>query len=171
MPRGDPSNINEAGLRYYDNLINELLANGIEPMVTMYHWDLPQALQNWGGFTNPDIVDYFVNYADLLFRRYGDRVKTWLTFNEPSMVCDAGYGEGFFAPLVNSPGVGVYICSHYLLIAHAKTYDLYQAKYKRADGKVGIVINCGMTWPKDSNRQQDREAANTALQFAVRFLF
>ena len=170
MPRGDTANINEAGLRYYDNLINELIANGIEPMVTMYHWDLPSALQEWGGFTNPAIIDYFVDYAELLFRRYGDRVKKWLTFNEPSMICDAGYGEGSFAPLVHSPGVGVYLCSHHLLIAHAKTYDLYKDRFKRPDTKLGIVINCGMTWPKDSNRPQDYVAAETSLQFAVSFL-
>ena len=170
MPKGDTATINEPGLRYYDNLINELIANGIEPMVTMYHWDLPSALQEWGGFTNPAIIDYFVDYANLLYSRYGDRVTKWLTFNEPSMVCDAGYGYGSFAPLIQSPGVGVYLCSHHLLIAHAKAYELYQAKYKRPNGKVGIVINCGMSWPKDSNSQQDKVAAETALQFSVSLL-
>lgn len=77
MPEGDTSNINEAGLQYYDNLINELLANGIEPMITMYHWDLPQALQEIGGMTNPLIIRYFEAYADVLFARYKDRVKLW----------------------------------------------------------------------------------------------
>lgn len=74
LPNGDISLKNELGLQYYDNLINELLANNIDPMITMYHWDLPSSLQELGGWTNPIIVDYFVQYAKLLLDRYGDRV-------------------------------------------------------------------------------------------------
>ena len=169
MSNGDSSSINEAGLKYYDNLIDELLANEIEPMVTMYHWDLPQALQQWGGFTNPVIVDYFVSYAELLFRRYADRVKVWATFNEPILICDSGYSSMSMAPLVNSPGIGVYLCSHHLLIAHAKVYDLYQKKYKQPGAKIGIVINCGYTWPLDPTKQGDVNAAARQLQFQCGF--
>lgn len=75
LPDGDISSKNEAGLQYYDNLINELLANGIEPMITMYHWDLPQRLQELGGWTNSYIVQYFEQYSMLLFERYADRVS------------------------------------------------------------------------------------------------
>lgn len=75
LPTGDISSINELGLQYYDDLINELIRNKIEPMVTMYHWDLPQRLQQLGGMPNPIIVDYFEQYAKLLFERYADRVS------------------------------------------------------------------------------------------------
>ena len=80
MPNGDISSKNEKGLQYYDNLINELLANGIEPMITMYHWDLPQKLEDLGGMTSRYIVDYFQMYAKLLLDRYGDRVSLNKTF-------------------------------------------------------------------------------------------
>ncbi len=75
LPTGDITSVNELGLQYYDNLINELVKNKIEPMVTMYHWDLPQRLQQLGGMANPIIVDYFEQYAKLLFDRYSDRVR------------------------------------------------------------------------------------------------
>lgn len=74
LPDGDISSKNELGLQYYDNLIDELLVHDIDPMITMYHWDLPSSLQEIGGWTNPIIVDYFVQYAKLLLDRYGDRV-------------------------------------------------------------------------------------------------
>ncbi|GLH16867.1 Myrosinase 1 [Gryllus bimaculatus] len=76
LPKGDLSQINQLGINYYDNLINELLDKGIEPLVTMYHWDLPQALQELGGWPNPILVDYFEDYARLLIETYGDRVRS-----------------------------------------------------------------------------------------------
>lgn len=169
LPNGDTSLLNELGLQYYDNLINELLLNNIEPMITIYHWDLPQALQELGGMTNPIIVDYFEAYADVLFKRYADRVQVWTTFNEPIIICDNGYGSGVFAPGIHSPGVGVYLCTHHLLLANARIYDLYQRKYKtvRPDGKVGIVLNCGYSWPQDASIAAHREAADRHLQFYV----
>lgn len=167
MPRGDTSELNEPGLKYYDNLIDELLANGIEPMVTMYHWDLPQPLQEIGGMTNPEIVEYFEDYADVLFARYGDRVKTWATFNEPMIICENGYGSPDRAPFTIAPGVGNYLCSHHVLIANARIYDLYQRKYKRPDGKVGIVLNCGYSWPLVATNGAHIDAADRALQFYV----
>ena len=167
MANGDTSTLNEPGLQYYDNLINELLANGIEPMVTMYHWDLPQGLQDLGGMTNPIIIDYFEAYAATLFERYGDRVKIWTTFNEPKLVCENGYATGERAPLVNLPGIGGYLCAHHALLAHARIYDLYQKKYKREGGKVGIVINCVFQWPKDKNNPEHVRAAERTMQFNV----
>lgn len=75
LPNGDLSEISELGLQHYDNVINELLANGIQPLVTIFHWELPQKLQEIGGMLNPIIVTHLVNYAEILFRRYGDRVN------------------------------------------------------------------------------------------------
>ena len=79
MPDGDISSLNEKGLQYYDNLINALVEAGIEPMVTMYHWDLPQKLQDLGGMPNRLIVDYFVEYARVLLDRFADRVSNYIT--------------------------------------------------------------------------------------------
>lgn len=79
LPDGDISNINENGIKYYDTLISRLIEEGIQPMITMYHYDLPDALQQFGGLTNPIVIDYFEAYANLLFERFGDRVKKWIT--------------------------------------------------------------------------------------------
>lgn len=169
LPNGDAPN--EPGLQYYDNLINELLANGIEPVVTIFHWDMPQPLQELGGMTNPLIIHYFTYYAEVLYKRYGDRVKTWITFNEPASVCEYGYGSPLFAPFTHSPGVGNYVCGHNLLIAHANMYQLYHDKYERPDGKVGISIDCFYYWPRNATNDADIEAADRALQFNVRIVF
>lgn len=167
MSSGDSGTINEAGLQYYDNLIDELLLNEIEPMITMFHWDLPQALQEIGGMTNPLIVNYFEDYADLVFARYSDRVKYWSTFNEPIIICQHGYGNPDRAPFVYAPGVGNYLCSHHLLIAHAKIYELFHSKYQKEGNKLGIVISCGFSFPLDPNNPDDVAAAERALQFSV----
>lgn len=167
MPNGDTSNLNEPGLQYYDNLIDELLANGIEPMITMFHWDLPQPIQELGGMTNPEIIYYFTHYAEVLLERYGDRVKNWATFNEPMIICENGYGSPDRAPFTYAPGVGNYLCAHHVLIANAHVYQLYQDKYKRPDGKIGIVLNCGYNWPRDANNGAHIDAAERGMQFYV----
>lgn len=74
MPNGDTSSLNQIGINYYNNIINKLLSNNIEPMITLYHWDLPYELQKLGGFTNPKIIDYFEQYANVVFKNFGDRV-------------------------------------------------------------------------------------------------
>lgn len=89
MPNGDVP-INKEGIDFYSKVINKIIELKMEPMITMYHWDLPQYLQNLGGFTNELITKYFKSYADVLFNRFGDRVKHWITFNEPPVFCISG---------------------------------------------------------------------------------
>lgn len=112
------------------NLINELRANGIEPLVTLYHWDLPQALQDAGGWPNSQIVDVFADYARICFELFGNSVKYWLTFNEPKQICHMGYGTGEFAPAIKS-AEAEYLCSHHVIKAHAKSWHIYNNSYRK----------------------------------------
>lgn len=172
LPHGDISIVNEVGLEYYDNLIDELLAADIEPMVTIYHWDLPTALQDKGGFSNPKIVDYFEQYADLLFDRFANRVRTWITFNEPHVFCNDYYMRGPepFYPV--DIGLENYLCSHHVLMANAKMYDLYKAKYAKPGDRIGIAVNALYCMPEDENNATDVAAADRKIQFLVsRILF
>lgn len=174
LPRGDISIINEAGVAYYNQLIDELILNGIEPVVTMFHWDMPLPLHHLGGFTNPIISEYFNEYANLLFQRYGDRVKRWITFNEPFNSCLYGYGNGLLAPFIKASNIGAeYYCSHNLLIAHAKAYRLYKSVYSVVqNGKVGISLSSQFYYIKptsESNSVDNNKAiVDRALQFHVR---
>jgi beta-glucosidase/6-phospho-beta-glucosidase/beta-galactosidase len=118
----------------------------------MYHWDLPQYIQDLGGFTNPLLVDYFEHFADVLFKHYGDRVKKWITFNEPFNFCLDGYSNGRMAPGVKAPGVGEYLCTHHMLQAHASAYHLYKRKYfDKQQGQIGISLNSRFHYPKDDS--------------------
>ncbi|VVC95160.1 unnamed protein product [Leptidea sinapis] len=130
LPDGFVNNINRAGIDYYNRLIDEMVQNGITPFVTMYHWDLPQELQKLGGWANPAIVDWFADYAKTLFDNFGDRVKNWITINEPKQICYEGYGSDKKAPLVNMSGIAEYLCSKNVLMAHAAAYRLYDREYR-----------------------------------------
>ncbi|KAK7571116.1 hypothetical protein V9T40_014720 [Parthenolecanium corni] len=164
LPTGDITSINEVGIQYYKKLIDELLNNNIQPMVSIYHWDLPQKLQDMGGWLNPLIVDYFEDYADVLFKHLGDKVKWWITLNEPLSVI-LGYTGYNFAPQLNLDSPAAFIIAHNLLKAHGRVFRLYEEKYKpRQQGKMSISLNWLHCVPKtDSN--EDKEAANRAMLF------
>lgn len=124
-------------MAYYKNLIKELKDNNIEPLVTLYHWDLPQVLQEQGGWTDEFIIDAFADYARLCFELFGDDVKYWLTFNEPKQICLYGYGYGWIAPRVQNRGIGEYICTHNLVKAHAKAWHIYDQEFRaKQNGKT-----------------------------------
>ncbi|CAG4968965.1 unnamed protein product [Colias eurytheme] len=155
LPNGFANKISEDGARYYNNLIDGLLANGIEPMVTLYHWDLPQNLQDLGGFTNPLIAEWFGDYSRVAYTLFGDRVQTWTTFNEPVVICDGAYETGALAPGIVSPGIGNYICAKNLMVAHATAYRIYDEEFRaKYDGKVGIVNHHVWYAPHSSEHEE-----------------
>ncbi|KAM3955825.1 myrosinase 1-like [Aphomia sociella] len=141
MPSGYPNHISEDGKKYYNDIINTLLENGIEPIVTLYHWDLPQALQNLGGWTNPYVSDWFEEYAREVFSLFANRVKIWVTINEPIVICDGAYSTGILAPgTVIQDNIGSYMCNKHVLIAHAKAYRVYDKEFRpKYNGKISIT--------------------------------
>lgn len=170
LPTSFPDKINEAGVNYYNNLIDEMLKYNIEPMITLYHWDLPQKLQEMGGWSNPHIIDWFADYAQTAFELFGDRVKYWITINEPYQVCNQGYGDVVKAPRLNISGVADYICDKNLLLAHAKAYHIYNDKFRPTQqGIVFIAFSAQWYEPETEN---DIAAADETNQFQVpTFLF
>lgn len=129
--------------RFYNDLIDDMLANGIEPYATMFHWDLPQTLQDsYGGMLGEEVADDFLNYANALYANFGDRVKNWMTFNEPWVTCVLQWGQGVFAPGINNGVKGQYACGHNLLVAHGKAAQLYRDVYQPVQkGRLGIALN------------------------------
>ncbi|XP_021277975.1 beta-glucosidase 12-like [Herrania umbratica] len=169
--------VNKEGVRYYNNLINELLANGIQPFVTLFHWDLPQALEDeYGGFLSPRIVDDFRDYANVCFKEFGDRVKHWITLNEPWSYSSGGYASGFLAPgrcsawqklncTGGDSGTEPYLVGHYLLLAHAAAVKLYRQNYQATQkGIIGITLVSHWFVPF-SNARHHKNAALRALDF------
>jgi beta-glucosidase len=147
LPEGT-GRVNAAGLAFYDRLVDKLLSKNIAPMVTLYHWDLPAALDDRGGWLNRDIADWFADYARVAFRALGDRVPRWVTLNEPWVVMDGGYLNGVLAPghqsLTEPPHV-----THNLLRAHGAAVQTYRAEGK---GEIGLVVNLEPKYPASSSR-------------------
>ena len=149
--RNDP--VNEAGLEYYVKFVDDLLAAGIVPFITLFHWDLPDELdKRYGGFLNKEeFVADFANYARVMFDALGDKVKHWITFNEPFCSAVLGYNVGVFAPGRSSDrtrstaGDGStepWIVGHNILIAHANAVKIFRDHYKsKIDGEIGITLN------------------------------
>ncbi|KAM0941498.1 putative beta-glucosidase [Dioscorea sansibarensis] len=178
LPNGSLSGgINKEGVEYYNNLINELISNGLKPFVTLFHWDSPQALQDkYGGFLSENIVADFQDYAEVCFKEFGDRVKHWITFNEPWSYSVGGYTNGTMAPgrcssyesghcPVGDSGTEPYIVAHHQLLAHAATVALYKLNYQAHQrGKIGITLNSNWFVPF-SKSILDIAAAKRSLDF------
>nr|GAT46320.1 glycoside hydrolase family 1 protein [Mycena chlorophos] len=189
--RNDP--VNPEGIAFYSAFIDSLLENNIVPFVTLYHWDLPQALHDrYGGWLNKDeIVKDYTNYAKVCFEAFGDRVKHWsarsliaptkltlkrLTVNEPWCVAILGYGRGVFAPGRSSDrarstegdsSTEPWIVGRNVILAHAHGAKLYREKYKPTQhGQIGITLNGDWEMPYDGT-PENIEAAQTALDFAI----
>lgn len=129
---------NEAGLAFYDRLVDRLLAADIEPWICLYHWDLPQALQDVGGWVNRDVVSWFADYARLVADRLGDRVKRFATFNEPSVFTLFGYAFGWHPPAVDDPW-SLYAAVHHVNLAHGAAVDVLRAGVAKAS--IGAIHN------------------------------
>ncbi|KAF9604915.1 hypothetical protein IFM89_011282 [Coptis chinensis] len=173
--RGD---LNPKGLKYYNDLIDELISHGIEPHVTIYHLDLPQILEEeYGGWLNPKIIEDFTAYADVCFREFGDRVSHWTTVNEPNIMSLASFHSGQWPPRRCSQPGGLYNCSagnssvepyiamHHLLLSHASAAAVYRDKYQaKQKGFIGINVYAFWCTPL-TNSTADIIATRRATDF------
>ena len=149
--------VNAAGLAFYDRLVDALLAAGIEPYVTLYHWDLPQALQDEGGWFNRDTIQHFRDYAEAIGRHFGDRVRHWITHNEPWVVAFLGNLDGVHAPGIKDLPTAMQV-AHNVLVSHGEA-----VRVLRATGgptrQVGITLNLSQMYPA-SDSDEDVAAAH-----------
>ncbi|KAK3924835.1 Beta-glucosidase 42 [Frankliniella fusca] len=189
LPTGGADNVNKEGVQFYTDYINEVIKNGMEPMVTMLHFDQPYTLEKaTGGWDSSAMIDKFVEYADFLFNTFGDKVKYWTTLNEPNMYCS------YFRIITTENGAPdhskFYQCLHNIILGHMKSYKLYEKKYRRTQKgmyvrkrtltttqkfphrstkitrKVGISALMMPAKPKTMN-EEDLVAAETFLQVYV----
>ncbi len=156
LPEGRGS-VNTRGVDFYSRLVDELLARGITPMATLFHWDLPVALDDRGGWLNPDIAHWFADYAEVMFRALDGRVRLWATLNEPWVVTDGGYLHGALAPghrnLYEAP-----IAAHNLLRAHGAGVQRYRSVGRH---RIGLVVNLEPKYPAGGSAA-DQAAARRA---------
>ncbi|MEU4687234.1 GH1 family beta-glucosidase [Actinoplanes sp. NPDC023714] len=159
--------VNVRGLDFYDRLTDELLAKGINPVVTLYHWDLPQTLEDRGGWANRETAEAFAEYAQIVHRRLGDRVATWTTLNEPWCSAYLGYGNGIHAPGVQDPAKAL-TAAHHLNLAHG----LAAAALRSAGAQnISITLNPCEVSPLDPANPADIEAARVIDGVANRIFF
>lgn len=162
MPNGKGA-VNQKGLDFYARLVDTLISNGIEPLATLYHWDLPAALDDRGGWLNPDIASWFADYATVMYKRLDGGVKKWATLNEPWVVTDGGYLHGSLAPGHRSKFEAP-IAAHQLLRSHGAAVKAYRAVGKH---QIGIVVNIEPKYPASKNAD-DEAAAKRAHAYMNR---
>jgi len=161
LPQGTGA-VNERGLDFYDRLVDALLAHGIRPLATLYHWDLPVALQDRGGWLNRDTANAFAEYAEVVARRLGDRVDWWLTQNEPWCSAYLGFADGTHAPGVRDKNLAM-IAGHHLLLAHGLSVPRLRA-HLSPQAQVGIAIDFYPVYAAD-----DRPETQLAIKRADTF--
>ncbi len=159
LPEGT-GKVNEAGLAFYDRLIDCLLAHGIRPWMTIFHWDLPACLEKQGGWMNDRMPDWFAEYTGVLADRYGDRVKDFITINEPQCVLGLGYMAGVFAPGLKLEVKDQVIAAHHLLKSHGRACRVLREKVK--DVRIGYAPCAAPAVPLDETNPADVEAARKA---------
>lgn len=164
LPEGQGA-VNEAGLDFYDRLTDMLLEAGVQPFVTLYHWDLPQALQDKGGWGNRAIVEHFACYTEAVVQRLGDRVKNWITLNEPQVFAYLGHYHGRHAPGLRSLQLANQV-AHNALVTHGRAVSVIRALWP--DASAGITLNLSLAYPA-SDRPADRQAARISDGMAFRW--
>lgn len=147
--------INQKALDFYSRLIDKLLEQNIEPFVTMFHWDLPQSIQDGGGWCSRDTCELFRDYAYALVEKFSDRIQYWTTLNEPSVVTFAGHFWGVHAPGLSSPDTVLGVL-HHLLLAHGLAMQAIRQSF---DVKLGIALNLSPVFPHDPTSTLDRQSA------------
>ncbi|KAE9600235.1 hypothetical protein Lal_00045859 [Lupinus albus] len=168
--------VNWKGVEYYNKLIDSLLQRGIIPYANLYHYDLPLALElRYNGLLSRKVVKDFADYAEFCFKTFGDRVKNWMTFNEPRVVSALGYDNGLFAPgrcskeygncTVGNSGTEPYTVTHNLILSHAAAVQRYRHKYQeKQKGRIGILLD--FVWYENLTRSKaDNYAAQRARDF------
>lgn len=159
--------VNQKGVEFYNNLINELIANGIKPVITIYHWDMPQCLEDIGGWLNRDVIGYYVEYAKKLFELFGDRVDTWKTVNEPWVVGYCSYLYGIHAPGIKDFKTAVQVI-HNVLVAHGLAVKAFRDM--KINGEIGIVIDPAPTYAL-GDTDEDKKAIMLEDQFRNYWFF
>ncbi len=155
LPEGTGA-INQRGLDFYQRLVDALLAAGVQPLVNLFHWDLPQALQDRGGFANPAVVGWFTDYAALMASKLGDRVKDWMTFNEPAVFAFLGHADGVHAPGLRDWPTAIRVADNEIR-AHASAAHAIRAL---VDGpRIGMAIDVNQVVPA-TDSERDQVAAN-----------
>lgn len=160
--------VNPKGIEFYNNIINECLKYGIVPFVTLYHWDLPQKLEEKGGWINKDTIDAFLNFANVCFEAFGDRVKHWITFNETVIFCSLGYLAGAHPPGIQSDIKKYFQATHNVFLAHAKTITNY--KKLKQYGEIGITHVFCPAFSVDNN-EDNIFAANHANEYELNWYY
>ncbi|XP_062090624.1 beta-glucosidase 18-like [Humulus lupulus] len=178
LPRGKSGDVNPEGIRFYNKIIDSLLLRGIEPFVTICHFDLPQSLEDkYGGWLNPLIREDFVYFAAICFKEFGDRVKYWVTINEPNHWVDFSYIRGMYPPghcslpfgncSVGNSDAEPLVAMHNMLISHAMAADFYRKHFQaKQNGFVGMVVSSFMYEPL-RDKEEDRQAVSRALAFTI----
>ncbi len=154
-------NVNEKGIDFYNLLIDELLEAGIEPYITLYHWELPYEIYKRGGWMNREIVEWFGQYAALVSARFSDRVTHFFTLNEPQCFVGLGFLSGEHAPGLRAPLRDTFTMAHHALMAHGRAVQQLRANAKQPI-EVGYAPTCGMTYP-ETDKKEDIEAARKSL--------
>ncbi|WP_407351347.1 GH1 family beta-glucosidase [Luteimonas sp. R10] len=165
LPEGT-GRVNRAGLDFYSRLVDALLENGIEPLLTLYHWDLPAALDDRGGWLNRDSADWFAEYGSVLYRALDGRVRKWVTLNEPWVVTDGGYLHGALAPGHRSKYEAP-IASHNLMRAHGAAVQAYRAEGKH---EVGLVVNIEPKYPASDSPEDSAAVARAHAYMNEQYL-
>ncbi|KAK3922676.1 Myrosinase 1 [Frankliniella fusca] len=189
LPTGEADNVNPDGVRSYNAVLDELKAAGIEPLesglpfesapllsvfnkVTLFHMDFPAVLDDrFGGWISPLMVDYFETYAVTAFKLFGDKVRYWVTLNEPYMLCVYGHGHGRLGATRVEPGITEYLCGHHMVLAHARAYRAYKKGFSHQGGQIGLTLEDFHTRPHGAAggaaSPADERAAEVHQQFSL----